>query len=60
MVNWMVEVITAYELDERTLFLSVAIMDLFTKQYINKNDRCVEDSDIYLIGITSMLIASKY
>jgi hypothetical protein len=56
MVDWMVEVLTAYKSDPQTLFLSVALMDM----YIKKCPTVLETSDIHLIGITCMYIMSKF
>jgi len=55
MVNWMIEVLTTFDLSRNTFFLSVAIMD----RYYLKADSTCKESDIHLTGTTCMFIASK-
>ncbi len=56
MVDWMIEVLFAYKSDQQTLFLSVALMDM----YIKKCPTVLESSDIHLVGVTCMYIMSKF
>ena len=56
MVDWMVEVTTAFALDQRTIFLSVSIMD----QYLRKEKKKLESQDLHTIGVCAMWMASKY
>ena len=56
MVDWMIEVISVYKSETETLFLSVAIMDLF----INRWPNTIRSDEIHIIGMTSMFIASKF
>ena len=55
MVNWMVEVMSAYNFTKRSYFLACAIMDNFfrisPKKYV--------DEDVHITGIISMYLASK-
>mmetsp|Transcript_28634 Transcript_28634/g.31804 ORF Transcript_28634/g.31804 Transcript_28634/m.31804 type:complete len:365 (+) Transcript_28634:44-1138(+) len=54
LVDWLVEVAEEYKLRRQTLFLAVHYVDRYTAL------RTVERSDLQLIGITCMFIASKY
>lgn len=56
MVDWMVEVLSAFSLSTRTLFLSVRIMDKFFKQ----SQTTLFTSDLHLIGVVCMFVASKF
>lgn len=55
MVDWMIEVLSSFNCEPNTFFIATDILDSFLsltkKQYQSK--------DIHLIGVTSMLIASK-
>jgi hypothetical protein len=55
MVDWMIEVLYAYNSDQPTMFLAVHIMDLF----LTKSKTLLSNNDIHLIGIVSLYIASK-
>lgn len=55
MVDWMIEVLSSFNCTENTFFVSVDIMD----SYIAKTNRTIKPGDIHLIGVTSMLLASK-
>lgn len=54
LVDWLVEVGIEYRLSSDTLFMSVAFIDRFLSL------RDVKRSKLQLVGITSMLVASKY
>jgi hypothetical protein len=56
MVDWMIEVLNAYKSDSQTLFIAVTIMDLF----LQKTTNVLENSNMHLIGVTCIYIASKY
>lgn len=51
----MIEVLSSFNCTSNTFFLSVNIMDSF----LNKSQKSFEMKDIHLVGVTSMLIASK-
>lgn len=51
----MIEVLSSFNCTSSTFFLSVDIMDNYLKLETSK----LESRDIHLIGVTSMLIASK-
>ncbi len=55
MVDWMIEVLSSFNCDHNTFFVSVNIMDSF----LSKSPNIYQSKDIHLIGVTSMLIASK-
>lgn len=55
MIDWMIEVLSAYNSDPQTFSLAVQIMDL----YIAKSQNILTNNDIHLVGIVSMYIASK-
>jgi len=59
MVDWMIEVLSNYHCDESTYFESVNLMDRYFKQCDLKN-QVLQPSELHLIGVTSMFIASKY
>ena len=52
----MVEVLHIFECSNRTLFLSVRIMDLFFK----KESSTLGIEELHVIGVVCMMIASKY
>ena len=56
MVDWMFEVIRAFKMSEQTFFLSVQYLDRFVCTISRKLDI----SELHLIGITCMFVASKY
>jgi len=68
MVDWMIEVLSAFKSSNQTFFLSVQIMDRYfdalTKLSESKdkdiNHYGLELNELHLIGIVSMFIASKY
>jgi len=55
MVDWMVEVLYKMDCTIESLYTSVSIMDRFISNTPTKY--C--DDDIHIIGISSMVIASK-
>ncbi|EAR82991.2 amine-terminal domain cyclin (macronuclear) [Tetrahymena thermophila SB210] len=56
MIDWMIEVLKAYNFSETTFSLSVAIMDA----YFANVQRSLQVDELHAIGIVSMFIASKY
>jgi len=56
MIDWMIEVLTNFKCDDQTFFLAVSLLDRYFK---NKTDTR-EISDLHIIGVTTMFIASKY
>jgi hypothetical protein len=55
MVDWIIEVLYAYNSDPQTFFLAIHIMDL----YLLKSKVTLTNNDIHLVGIVSLYIASK-
>ena len=55
MIDWMVEVFSANNSEPGTLELAVHIMDT----YILNTEKTLKDSDIHLLGLCSIYIASK-
>jgi len=51
----MIEVLSSFNCTPNTFFVSIDIMD----SYLTSSTRCFETKDIHLIGVTSMLLASK-
>ena len=56
MVDWMIEVISKFELSIKTFFLAVRIMDKFLEIV----SRSFDNNDLLLLGVTCMYIASKF
>ena len=56
MVDWMVEIFTIIQTNDITFFTAVNIMD----KYFYKSDISHKPSDLHLIGICSIFIASKF
>lgn len=56
MVDWMIEVLTNFKCDDQTYFLAVSLMD----RYFKGRPDGAETSDLHLIGVTCMFVASKY
>jgi hypothetical protein len=59
MVDWMVEVLTAFKCADQTFFLAVSLMDRYF-DIIGKSGRSFELNELHPIGIVCMFIASKY
>lgn len=56
MVDWMVEVLTNFQCNDHTFFLSISLMDRYFKRSTDK----FLSNDIHMIGVTCMFIASKF
>jgi Cyclin, N-terminal domain len=56
MIDWMIEVLTNFKCDDQTFFLSVSLID----RYFKLKSDVREISDLHVIGVTCMFIASKY
>jgi len=56
MIDWMIEVLHAYHCDVQSLFIAVSAMDL----YLQKSTVSLDNSNMHLIGVTCIYIASKY
>lgn len=56
MTDWMIEVLTNFKCDDQTYFLAVNLQDRFLKNIREPK----EVSDLHIIGVTCMFIASKF
>ena len=56
MVDWMVEIFTIIQTNDITFFTAVNVMDKF----FDKSEISYQPSDLHLIGICSIFIASKF
>jgi cyclin A len=56
MIDWMAEVLNTFKCSDQTFFLAVNIMD----RYFKNADKQLQSSELHLIGVVSMFIASKY
>lgn len=56
MVDWMIEVLTNFKCDDLCFFLAVSLMDRYFKNCGSEK----QVSDLHMIGVTSMFLASKY
>ncbi len=55
MIDWMIEVLTNFKCEDQTFFLAVQIMD----RYFKEKRPARELSELHVIGVTSMFLASK-
>ena len=60
MVDWMVEVLTAFKCCDQTFFVAISLMDRYFDALNKNNQRCLELSELHITGIACMFIASKY
>ncbi len=58
MIDWMIEVLINYKCDEFTFFYAINIMDRYFKAI--ESEKCLNPSDLHLIGVTAMFMSSKY
>lgn len=56
MIDWKIEVLTNFKCDDQTFFLAVSLMD----RYFKNKPEIREISDLHIIGVTCMFVASKY
>jgi hypothetical protein len=56
MVDWMIEVLTNFKCDDQTYFIAISIMD----RYFRVLEIPCEISELHILGVASMFIASKY
>ena len=55
MLDWMIEVTSSYKFSDKGYFDSVQLMD----RYFEKETTALLSSRLHIVGVTSMLIASK-
>ena len=58
MLDWLVEVTSAYKCATRTYHLAVELFDNYLR--VCQKQIVLEDKDIHLIGLASLFLASKY
>lgn len=56
MVDWMIEVLTNFKCDDQTFFIAVSLMD----RYFKNSLKTIDVSELHIIGVTSMFLASKF
>ena len=56
MAHWMIEIISIFNLNHRSYFLAVNLMDTFLKRTHKEFSGC----SVHLIGVACMMIASKF
>merc|ERR1712137_165185 len=56
LIDWIINVLSAYNCKERTFFLTVNIID----RYLKSASKSYKSEDIHLIGVTAMYMAMKY
>ncbi len=56
MIDWMIEVLTAFHCSHETFFLAVSLLDA----YLTRTPQFLDNSHIHLLGIVSMFLASKH
>lgn len=59
MIDWMVEVLTAFKCADQTFFLAVNLMDRYFSALTNENIS-LELHELHITGIVCMFMASKY
>jgi len=59
LVDWLVEVVEEFKLESETLFLTIHYIDRYLSE-ISLSDKPITKGKLQLLGITSLLIASKY
>ena len=56
MIDWMIEVCSVLDFMDETFFLSVNILDIF----LQRTKKIYHNTDIHLIGLTSIFTSSKF
>jgi len=59
MVDWMVEVMTAFKCAEQTFFLAITLMDRYFAALVEQG-KSLKLAELHVTGITCMFMASKY
>ena len=59
MVDWMMEVLSAFKCADQTFFLAVNLMDRYFDG-LNKQNIVLELSELHTTGVVCMFMASKY
>ena len=56
MLDWLVEVTSAFRCKDRTYFLATTLFDEFLRKFPER----LENKDVHGIGVASLFLASKY
>jgi hypothetical protein len=56
MTDWMIEVLTNFKCDDQTYFIAVNLQD----RYLKNAEKTLEVSDLHVLGVTCMFVASKF
>ena len=56
MVDWIIEVLSAYSYGPETFFLAVNVLD----NYFAKSEKSIPADDLHLIGVASIYLAVKF
>ena len=59
MVDWMIEVLTAFKCADQTFFLAINIMDRYFDS-LSRDNIVLELQDLHITGVVCMFMASKY
>ena len=59
MVDWMVEVLTAFKCSDATFFVAVNLMDRYFDA-MNRQKKSLQLQELHVTGITCMFMAYKY
>jgi hypothetical protein len=59
MVDWMVEVLTAFKCSDQTFFIAVNLMDRYLNA-LSEEKKQLELHELHITGVTCMFMASKY
>jgi len=57
MIDWMIEVLTNYRCNDHTFFIAINTMDRF---FNASKSTSLQPSELHLIGVVAMFMASKY
>jgi len=52
----MIEVLTNFKCDDLTFFIAISLLD----RYAKANTKTLEVSDLHILGVTAMFVASKF
>jgi len=58
MVDWLVEVTSAYDRPDETFYLTLGIMDAYFQK--QSRSQVLELSELHITGVSSLFLASKY
>ena len=59
MVDWIVEVLTAFKCSDQTFFVAISLLDRYLNA-LTQEKKQLELHELHLTGVTCMFMASKY